>query len=77
MVENVGVAFAIASLSHSVQKLFLLPCLESSILNSVDRPMSGNVVSDTGRPGVDENVGVAFGIASLSHSVQKLFLLPV
>jgi hypothetical protein len=33
--------------------------------------MSGNVVSDTGRPGLVENVGATFAIASLSHSVQK------
>jgi hypothetical protein len=33
--------------------------------------------SHTDRLGVVENVGVAFGITSLSHSVQKLFLLPV
>ena len=39
--------------------------------------MSGNVGSDISESGMVANVGVAVGIASLSVSVQKLFLLPV
>ena len=39
--------------------------------------MSGNVGSDMSESGMITNVGVAVEIASLSLSVQELFLLPV
>ena len=80
MVENVGVAVGIASLSVSVQKLFLLPVswpTINHILPFRGRPMLGNVGNDISESGMVANVGVAIGIASLSVSVQKLFLLPV
>ena len=80
MVTNVGVAVGIASLSVSVHELFLLPVswpTINHILRSRGRPMSGNVGSDISESGMVANVGVAVGIASLSVSVQKLFLLPV
>ena len=80
MVTNVGVAVGIASLSVSVQELFLLPVswpTINHILRSRGRPMSGNVGSDISESGMVTNVGVAVEIASLSVSVQTLFLLPV
>jgi hypothetical protein len=40
------------------------------------RPMSGYVGNTKSRPGVVTNVGVTVEIASASHSVQKLLLLP-
>ena len=40
-------------------------------------PMSGNIGSDISEKSMVANVGVAVEIASLSVSVQKLFLLPV
>ena len=80
MVANVGVAVGIASLSVSVQKLFLLPVswpTINHILPFRGRPMSGNVGSDISESGVVANVGVAVGTASPCLSVQALFLLPV
>jgi hypothetical protein len=80
LVTNVGVAFGIASLSVSVQPLFLLPVswpTINHILPSRGRPMSGNVSSDISESGMVTNVGVAVGTASPSLSVQTLFLLPV
>ena len=79
MVENVGVAAEIASLSLSVQKLFLLPVCVVAILSFPRRPTSGHVVSGISESGMVENVGVALAaeIASPSLSVQKLSLLPV
>ena len=41
--------------------------LESAILNSGSRPMSDNVVGDTARSGVVENMKVAVGISMISH----------
>ncbi len=80
MVTNVGVAVGIASLSVSVQKLFLVPVSWPTIkhiLRSRARPMSGNIGSGISEKSMVANVGVAVEIASLSVSVQKLFLLPV
>jgi hypothetical protein len=80
MVANVVVAVGIASLSVSVQTLFLLPVswpTINRILPFRGRPMSGNVGNDISEPGMVANVVVAVGIASQSVSVQKLFLLPV
>ncbi len=77
LVENVAVAFGIASLSPSVPKLFLLPVTKPAILSPGCRPMSGNADSVIFESGVAENVGVAFEIASLSVTIQKLPLLPV
>ena len=80
MVANVGVAVGIASLSVFVQKLFLLTVSWLTI-NHISRyrgrQMSVNVGSYISESGMVTNVGVAVGIASLSVSVQKLFLLPV
>ena len=47
------------------------------ILCSRSRPMSGNVGSNISESGMVTDVGVAVEIASLSVSVQELFLLPV
>ena len=47
------------------------------ILSSRGRPMSVNVGSDISESGMVQHVVVAVGIASLSLSVKKLFLLPV
>ncbi len=80
MVANVVVAVGIASLSVSVQTLFLLPVswpTINRILPFRGRPMSGDVGNDISEPGMVANVVVAVGIASQSVSVQKLFLLPV
>ncbi len=80
MVANVGVAVEVASLSVSVQKLFLLPVswpTINHILPFRGRPMSGNVGSDIPESGMVTNAGLAVEIASLSPSIQKLFLLPV
>ena len=77
MVENVGVAAEIALPSFSVQKVFLLPVWVVAILLSQCRSTSGHVVSGISESGVVAYVGVDVEIASLSLSVQKLFLLPV
>ena len=80
MVTNVGVAVGIASLSVSVHELFLLPVswpTINHILRSRGRPMSGNIGSGISEKSMVANVGVAVEIASLSVSVQTLFLLPV
>ena len=80
MVANVVVTVGIASLSVSVQKLFLhtvsCPTINHT-LRSRDRPMSGNVGSYISESGMVANVGVVAEIASLSVSVQKLLLHPV
>ncbi len=39
--------------------------------------MSGRVGSDISESGIDENVGVSVGIASLTFAVRVLFPLPV
>ena len=85
--EMYGNAVGIASSSLLVQTLFPLPVCSTAILSfrrrptltdvRPCRPMSADAGSVTGRSTVFENVEVAFGIASLSLSVQKLFLLPV
>ncbi len=51
--------------------------LQSAILNFCSKSTFGNIGSVIIEWGVAENVGVAVGIASLSVSIQKLFLLPV
>ena len=80
MVENMGVAVGIASPTLSVETLFPLPVSTSGSVADIwgfqCRPMSGHVGSATSESGVVENVGVAVGIASPAHSVQKLFPLP-
>jgi hypothetical protein len=77
MVENVMAVVEIASPSLSVRKLFLLPVCVVDILSSRCRPTSGHVVSGISESGVADNVEAAVEIASPSHSVQKLFPLPV
>ncbi len=74
VVENVGAAAETASKSISVQKLFLLPVLVAAIVNFGRRSISRDVVSAISESVMVENVGAAVGIASLSRSVQKLFL---
>ena len=77
MVGNVGVAVGIASLSVSVQELFLLPVswpTINHILRYRGQRMSGNVRSTIFKSGVVENVGVAVGVALLSLSVQESLL---
>ncbi len=70
-------AVEISLISHLIPDIQCTSGLQPAILNSGGRPMLSNVSSDTGGLGVAENLEVPFGIASLSHSVQKLFLLPV
>jgi hypothetical protein len=50
---------------------------QSTVFHFRIRPMSGYVGFITIMSGVVENMRVPFGIALLSLSVQKLFLLPV
>ena len=87
IVDNMGIAVGIAAPLFAVQKLFPLPVLLAAILNfgslssstNVDqrRLTSGSVLSVKSKSGVVENVGAAFGIASQSTTVQKLFPVPV
>ena len=77
MVENVGVAAEIASLSLSVQKIFILPVCFVAILRFTCRPTLGHVVSCISESSMVENVEVAAEIVSPPLSIQKLFLLPV
>ena len=60
------VAFGIAFRSKGVSTFGV----ESAILNSSGRPMSGNVGCGTGRPmsGVVEQMKVVVGISTMSHS---------
>ncbi len=80
MVENVGVAVGIASLTLAVGVLFPLPVFtsgfEADILGFRCWTMSGCVDSAISRSGTVENVGVAVGIFSPPPSIQKLFPLP-
>ena len=48
-----------------------------AILNFGSRTTSGNVRSDIVKSGMVNNVEIAFGIATPSLAVQKLFPLPV
>ncbi len=81
IVENVGVAVGIASLTLSVRVLFPLPGSSSSSVADISGfrcwPMSGRVDSAISGSGIVENVGAAVGIASLTLSVHLLFPLPV
>ena len=80
-VENVGIAVGIASLTLSAQLLFPLPVSTSGSVSDISGfrwwTMSGCVCSAISRSGMVENVRVAVGIASPTHSVQLLFPLPV
>ncbi len=81
IVENVGVAAGIASLTFSDHLLFPLPVSTSGFVADISGfpcwLMSGSVGSVISRSSMVENVGVAVGIASPSLSAQMLFLLPV
>ena len=87
VVDNVGIAVGIAAPLFAVQKLFPLPVLLAAILNfgslssstNVDqrRPTSGSVLRVKSKSGVVDNVEEAFGIASQSTTVEKLFPVPV
>ncbi len=81
IVENVGVAVGIASLTLSVRVLFPLLVSTSGFMAETFgfrcRPMSGCVGSAIFESGIVENVGVAVGIASRILSVRVLFPLPV
>jgi len=61
ILENVGVAFGIASPALSVQTLFPLPVSTSGSVADIwgfqCRPMSGHVGSGISESGVVENVG--------------------
>ena len=82
-----GIAVGIAAPLFAVQKLFPLPVLLAAILNfgslssstNVDqrRPTLGSVLRVKSKSGVVDNVEEAFGIASQSTAVEKLFSLPV
>ncbi len=77
VVANAGIDVEIASPSHSVQTLFLLPVCVVAILRFPCRPMSGHVVSGRIEFGIIENVVLAAEIASPTLFVQKLFPLPI
>ena len=87
MVDNMGIAVGIAAPLFAVQKLFPLPVLLAAILNfgslssstNVDqrRPTSGSVLRVKSKSCVVDNVEEAFGIASQSTTVEKLFPVPV
>ncbi len=81
VVENMGVAVGIASLTLAVQVLFPLPVSTSGFVADTSGfrcwPLSGRVGSDISESGIVENVGVSVGIASPALSVLKLFPLPV
>jgi len=74
MVENVGVAVGISTISHSVPEKHSTSGLESAILKHVvvwRRSMSDRVSSVTVDSGMAENVGEAVGISTISHSVPE------
>ncbi len=79
VVENVGVAVGIASLTLALRVLFPPPVSTSGfvadILGFRCRPMSGCVGSAISRSGTVENMGLVVGTFSPSPSVQKLFPL--
>jgi len=81
IVDNVGVAVGIASLTLSVQLLLPLPASTSGfvahMLGFRCRRMSGRVGCAIFESGIVENVVVAVLIASLTLSIQLLFPLPV
>ena len=87
MVDNMGIAVGIAAPLFAVQKLFSLPVLLAAILNfgslssstnvGQRRPTSGSVLRVKSKSGVVDNVEKAFGIASQSTTVEKLFPVPV
>jgi len=84
MVGCVGIGVGIAAPSLAAQKLFPLPVLLAAILNFGSLLSSTNVgqpqaVSSVSKSKLDdvENVGTAFGIASQSTTVQKLFPVQV
>jgi len=72
MVENVGVAVEISTISHSVPDKHSTSGLESAILNYGRRLTSANVGNVTSGSGVMENVGLIFGISVISHSIPKI-----
>ena len=87
MVDNMGIAVGIAAPLFAVQKLFPLPVLLAAILNfgslssstnvGQRRPASGSVLRVKSKSGVVDNVEEAFGIASQSTTVEKLFSVQV
>ena len=71
MVKNVGVAVGISTISHSVYGKHSTSGLVPAILNYGGRLTSadaGNVASGSG---MVEDVGVAVGISTISHSVPE------
>ena len=72
MVENVGVAVGISTISHSVPEKHSTSGLESAILNFGGRVTSDYVGSVTDGSGMVENVGVAVGISVTSHSIPEI-----
>ena len=87
MVDNVGVALGIAAPSLAVKKVISTSGFAAAVLNFDSLPSSINVglrrltlysvISVKSKSGVIENVRTAFGIASQSTAVQKLFPVPV
>ena len=71
VVENVRVAVGISLISHSVPEKHSTSGLESAILKYCGRltpSLIGIITSNMGRV---ENVGLAFGISVISHSVPE------
>ncbi len=76
IVENVGVAVGIASLTLSVQLLFPLPVSTSGSVSDISGfrcwTLSGCIVSAISTSGTFENAGAAVGITSPALSAQKV-----
>ena len=71
MVENVGIALGISTISHSVAEKHSTSGLESVILNYGGRLTSVNVDSVASSSRVVGNVGVAVENLAISHSVPE------
>ena len=71
MVENVGVAVGISTISHSVPEKHSTSGIDSAILNYGGRLMSANVGNVTIGSGMVENVGLIVGISVISHFIPE------
>ncbi len=72
VVEIVGVAVGISSISHSVAEIQCTSGLLSAIFNFWSWRMSGNVGSGIIGLAVVENGGIAVGITLIPHSVAEI-----
>jgi hypothetical protein len=72
MVENVGKAVGISVICHSIPEIQSTSGLQSAILSFACRLMSDYVGSSTIGSGMVENVGKAFGISTICHSIPEI-----